>query len=423
MRATVFVGATLGLALTAAAGAALAQTTPATVALPPGTAAHSPGFKYDKMSWETFVAVVKPAPDHPDLLTFETWATDQDTFTENPVWPSGPLLGSARPGRFQTSALQISHMPVGFVAATAPVIAGNCAAPGSPAAANFPTPATADPPANCIAEEVRRNRSSFSYIVSHGLNLQAGILNAIPGPVIQFPTDAVELKMDWIPVATLKTWLNSNGVATPAGFVEGNYYVTNSGGTQYALLSMHISTKQLPEWLWATFENQYNPGRCDTMGCYDEFGTTAALSTILPHQTPPPGGTQNQYPACAKSTDLAQLFSAAGLGTMWNSYCLKASQIDYLSTQDATMGKALLNGDSVIERLVASVPIQNSSCITCHAYAGTKANGCVDLSGNPGLQPAGPTGLVNWPYMATQKSYDFVWGVINVNFMRSSVCP
>jgi hypothetical protein len=146
---------------------------------------------------------------------------------------------------------------------------------------------------------------------------------------------------------------------------------------------MHISAKQLPNWLWATFEHQLNPGRCDTMGCYDKFGVTGTNTAITPLPTPQPGAVQNQYPACAKSQALATMFSAAGLASVWNNYCLKATQIDLLSTQNRTIGLPVLDGDSVIERITADVPIGQSSCITCHAYAAVTAQGCVSLSNNP----------------------------------------
>jgi hypothetical protein len=396
----------LGMAVTA--GSALAQ-----------SAAYSPGASYDQMSWQAFVSVVTPAPGGQGL-TLETWATDPDTYQATPTWPAGLSAAAAvaeRP-RFQVSRLAQAHVPAGL-RATANVTVGGCGYPvGNAAAGNFPTGSKAD----CIAEEVRRNRDSFDFIVNNGLYTQAGLQNAFAGPAIAFPTSAIELKLDWVPEPTLVKWLNNNNVLTPTGFVKQNYYTTVSGGVTYALLSMHISTKQLPNWLWATFEHQLNPGRCDTMGCYDQFGATGSGTSIAPLPTPQPGAVQNQYPACTKSTALAAMFSAAGLASVWNNYCLKDTQIDFLSTQNATIGQPVLDGDSVIERITADVPIAQSSCITCHAYAAVTAKGCVDVKTNPGLGSPNPIGLVDWAYLQKQKMYDFVWGVINVNGEPASVC-
>ena len=395
----------LGMAMTA--GAALAQPVPA----------YSPGASYDRMSWDAFVSAVKPAPGGGGL-TLETWATDPDTYQATPRWPAGRSVAAAaeRP-RFQASLLARAHVPAGLRGAGI-VSVGPCSPVGDAATGNFPTGSKSD----CIAEEVRRNRDAFDYIVNNGLYTQAGLENAFPGPALSFPTTAVELKLDWIPEPTLEKWLNTNNVQTPSGFVKQNYYTTVSGGVTYALLSMHVSTKQLPNWLWATFEHQLNPGRCDTMGCYDQFGVTGNGTSIAPLPTPQPGSVQNQYPACTKSPALAAMFSSAGLAGVWNNYCLKATQIDFLSTQNATMGLPVLDGDSVIERITANVPIAQSSCITCHAYAAVTASGCVDAKTNPGLGSPGPVGLVNWAYLQKQKMYDVVWGVININGEPASVC-
>jgi hypothetical protein len=380
--------------------------------------AYSPGANYDQMSWQAFVSVMTPAPG--GILTLETWATDPDTFQATPTWPPAGLNVAAvaeRP-RFQTSLLARAHVPAGLRAG-ASVSVGGCSYPvGNAAAGNFPTGS----PSDCIAEEVRRNRDAFNFIVNNGLYTQLGLQNAFAGPAIDFPTSAIELKLDWVPEPTLIKWLNTNNVQTPPGFVKQNYYTVVSGGTTYALLSMHISTKQLPNWLWATFEHQLNPGRCDTMGCFDQFGVTGSNTAIAPLPTPQPGAVQNQYPACAKSQALAAMFSAGGLASVWNNYCLKATQIDFLSTQNGTIGQPVIDGDSVIERITADVPIANSSCITCHAYAAVAANGCVSLKDNPGLASPGPIGSVNWNYLKTQKTYDFVWGVINLNFERGALC-
>jgi len=116
------------------------------------------------------------------------------------------------------------------------------------------------------------------------------------------------------------------------------------------------------------------------------------------------------------------MFSTAGLASVWSNYCLKATQIDFTSTQNATMGQPVIDGDSVIERVTADVPIGQSSCITCHAYAAVTEQGCVSVSNNPGLGSPGPIGLVNWAYLQKQKTYDFVWGVININFEKGSLC-
>ena len=411
--------AALPLAAIMVVGSALAQT-------PPGSTAYSPGKSFDQQSWAAFVAVVTPAPvPMPSgTLTFETWATDADTFdTTPPVWPnfSTTSVAAHNEHRFQASALERAHLPAGLPGAAPGAVPVSCAAPANPGSGNFPTPAKTKPPENCVAEEVRRNHASFDYIVKYkpdGLYSLAGLTAAFAAnKPITFPKPSVEIKVDWVPVDTVAAWLNANQgarqVVVGADFVRQNYFITKQAdGTEYAMISMHISTKERPDWLWATFEHQLNPGRCDTMGCFDQYGVPAAIAAIAPNPV-----ANTTYPACTKSPALSAQFAKAGLPKVLNNYCLKDTQIDFVSTQPKTKGQALLDGDSVIERITANVPIAQSSCISCHAYASFAKDGCVDFKTNPGLGSPGPIG--NITPQSGQKTYDFVWGLIAINFPQS----
>jgi hypothetical protein len=391
--------------------------------------AYSPGKNFDQLSWSAFVAAVKPAVKSAPAgaTTFETWATDADTFETTPPRcpePNAPAVAAARPNntRFQTSFLARAHQPTGLREGPAAAQVGGvptaCGKPNNPAAGNFPTPVVKSPPGNCVAEEVRRNYAACKFIKDNKLYTQADLAKAFTGKAISFPKDAVELKMDWMPVDTVVVWLNNNGekingADITADYVRKNYFLTKQpDGTEYAMVSMHVSTKDRPNWLWATFEHQNNPGRCDTTGCYDDYGVTPPLAAIPPQQV-----ANTQYPACAKSPELASQFTKAGLSAVWSNYCLKGTQIDYVSTQAATKGQPLLDGDSVIERITADVPINQSSCITCHAYATFGKDGCVFFASNPGLGSPGPIG--NPTPQTGQKSYDFVWGLIAANYAQA----
>jgi hypothetical protein len=109
-----------------------------------------------------------------------------------------------------------------------------------------------------------------------------------------------------------------------------------------------------------------------------------------------------------------------GLPAVWNNYCLKDTQIDFVSVQAATKGKPLLNGDSVVERILAGVPIAQSSCISCHAYARFGTKGCIDPT-NPGISPIGPIGAIK--QKVGQKQYDFVWGFLTLNLPSCDKTP
>jgi hypothetical protein len=384
---------------------------------------YSPGANFDQLSWNAFVTVVQPAPAPcpPGTVAFETWATDAQTFTANPVWPScggagvaavAAVVAGRQGGRFQPSLLSRAHLS-GALRTLAEAVGAPCNPAQNAPVGNFPTP---PPPTNCIAEEVVRNQLSFNYITQKnvppftaGLNTQSALAIAFTQQApITFPADAIEVKIDWVPVPTLISWLSANGVTVTPAFVTQNYFITEDGAIQYAMTSMHISVKlpQLPNWLWATFEHQMNPGRCDTMGCYDQFGVPPSLASV-----PSAAAANTQYPKCTKSPQLAALFQSANLSTVWQNYCLKATQIDFVSPAGQPFvpaGLPVLDGDSMIERITADVPIAASSCITCHYYASFDQHGSVCAS-TPGLA-TNPIGNVT--PQSGKKMYDFVWGVI-----------
>ena len=267
----------------------------------------------DLVSWELFAGVNAPAagPGNNNVV-FETWASDQDTFTANPVWPAGaspmilrpPALAEFKPVR---PGLQPRVLPGG-------------------------------------SEETRRNRVTFDFIVTNNLYKRSGLRAAFAsGKKIDFPIDSVEVKANWVPI---------NSVANPS-----HYHVnTASDGKRYALVSMHIISKQIPNWTWATFEHEENKGRCDYIGCSDNFG---AVDPFVPPE--PPSQTGKIYPACKKTPTLLAMFQKAHLAPEFQYYCLKGSQTDFTTAT----GLPTRLGNSVTEQGFDNT----SSCMTCHSRA------------------------------------------------------
>jgi hypothetical protein len=242
-------------------------------------------------------------------------------------------------------------------------------------------------------EEVRRNKSSFDFIVSNGLWYKQGLAAAFAAnKVINFPPDSIEIKAVWVPIQPQQK---------PQ--YHWNY---DANGKLYGLVGLHLETKALPNWLWATFEWTGNAGRCDYMGCNDSFGATPA--NVAP--ATPTGGT---YPAGTLTPALLGLMNAAGVPAEFQNYRLKGSQTLFSNT----IGQPTLLGNSVIEDGFVS----SSSCITCHGQAS------VDKNGNPnpsfGFSPSG--GSSNGPLSPSmfltgtgQLQYfpiDFVWAISKAN--------
>jgi hypothetical protein len=240
-------------------------------------------------------------------------------------------------------------------------------------------------------EEVRRNKASFDFIVGQNLWYTQGLAAAFTaGAPIVFPVNAIEIKARWIPI-----------VESQKPQFHWNY---DSTGKLYGLVALHIMTKALPNWLWATWEWTGNAGRCDYIGCHDSFGVAPA--NVAP-QTPLGG----PYPSGTLATTLLAKFSAAGLGAEWQNYRLKGSQTLFADTT----GLPTLLGNSVTENGF----VQTSSCITCHGQASVDKSGhpnpSVGFVGNQSSNgPLRPSMFYTTtsPPVLEYLPIDFIWGIL-----------
>lgn len=328
--------------------------------------------------------MTQPAPGA-HAVAFETWASDADLFSATPHWPGAPHKVLLR----SLAAAAADHAVHGLAD-----VAGkaNCYPKGGKAG-NFPDSA-------CIGEEVQHNRPIYDAITGAKLFTKAGLAaDFMTGKPIQFPNGSIVVKADWILVGDIIKWLPGT-YKTPAD-VRRAYY-TNTGSFngksgEYALAGMSVQGKQAPDWVWSTFEHRSNPGRCDVIGCHDAFGAQAA--NVAPHP-----GVNTDYGPCAKSPALAALFKRAHVDPIWNNYCLKGTQFAFVTRS----GAPTILANSVIERMNKGVAVQDTSCITCHAYASFDASGTGNFAA---LQPP-PTGKVRQELMGGFKQYDYMWGFI-----------
>ena len=272
----------------------------------------------DQVSWELFVKVTAPAASAGNNnVLFETWASDGDTFQPNPRWPG------ATPSPMRLRAPILSAF-----------------GPRAPGPQPHVLPGG--------SEETRRNKVTFDFIVNNKLFMQDDLKRAFTaGNPIVFPVDSIEVKAVWKPV--------------DASTTPDRYHInTASDGQRFALISMHVISKLIPNWTWATFEHEDNLGRCDFIGCHDQFG--AEVKNVLPLPQP-----DRKYPACAKTPALLAMFTAGNLAPAWRHYCLKGSQVDFTTST----GLPTLLGNSNIEPGF----VNTSSCMTCHGRAAFDANG------------------------------------------------
>ena len=294
----------------------------------------------DQTAWELLAQITRSAAKagNNDVL-FETWASDIDTFVETPRWPDAGegarmvLINRVQPrgSKLPGAILPAQHCDAGHIAP-------------------------------CIGKETLRNRPAFDFIVDNGLTTRRG-LAAFFGKAMDFPIDTIEVKAEWLPVSELKAW---NGVT--AEQATSLYHINQAKfgdeTVPVALIALHVITKQVPNWTWATFEHWKNPGRCDDTGCRDTFG---AVEPALAANRHPERG----YAQCRASKALRRLFAENGIADVWLNYCLKGTQTEFVTTT----GAPTRLGNSVAETINAGVPHGRSSCITCHAEASFDRHG------------------------------------------------
>jgi len=234
---------------------------------------------------------------------------------------------------------------------------------------------------------------------------------------IDLPPSAIMIKANWVSekvIIDIKNRFPGIGFGKPEDYIRDSSFVTEVnlpdnkqciiGGTHY-LMSFHISSKDIPQWVWTTFEHKGNSGRCDYTGCNDSFGylnpvvldgTTEpdikSVNFIAPHQRwdqlaapaivfDPDATTLNplqKYPEGLESSALSEVLAAYGIGnganhvdqdhrasagdSAWKNYRLKGSQTEFTDRQ----GRPTLLGNSITEAGFMGT----SSCIGCHARAG-----------------------------------------------------
>ncbi|MQA40387.1 hypothetical protein [Rugamonas aquatica] len=305
------------------------------------------------------------------------------------------------------------------------------------------------------------NKPMFDYVFQNGLyhsnglvavlnNANADLVKNAPFHAVStskqltsvnFPIDGWMIRAQWI---SKKAALAAGLVDDPASpFVkvlidDRHHYNFNPdvfAPGEYWLMSFHLSTKDTPPWFWADFEHVNSPGRCDFTGCNDGYGfdsaaparpglsrnfTSAATENTAKGQV----FVQNTvYPSGPITPALKQLFDQTRIGTGdqaggwptpqskgWRSYRLRGSQWAYTDQagRPSYLGSRPSNGGIVA----------GSSCVSCHATAGTTATGVspqvlglyINWAGTPN---PGNFNLNARPATNSLLQNDFVWGFIH----------
>jgi hypothetical protein len=322
-----------------------------------GNIAAIPAAYPDKFAWILFARINQEAPTQVKIVgtnllshdaLWETWADDPWTFPTNPI-PSNPPKWPQDGIRFKG----LKPPAVGHSSAT-PAQRGadvGVLKPGGIAAGN-------------VGEEIRRNKVTFDYIINNGLWYQQGVA-AFFSKAAAAASNQVSFNQRLVNLPRASIEVKGNWVVIEEKDKPRYHWNYNAEGQLLGLVAFHITSKDLPNWFWCTFEHVDNPGRGDYIGIHDSFGANP------PHTPSRTDKLFQNYPAESLTPEVLELLAKSGFkgawASEWMNYRLKGSQTDFTDTT----GRPTLLGNSVTE--AGFVP--TASCITCHARAAVTAGG------------------------------------------------
>lgn len=289
---------------------------------------------------------------------------------------------------------------------------------------------------------------------------------------VDLPPDAIMIKSNWLhhdlavalglpddPKQYISKWLHTEIQLKELGISESKLNCNLEG--IHHLVAFHISSKDIPNWVWTTFEHISLPGRCDVTGCNDAYGYASddqnrpagtADNYVKPNQHNDQLNSSNDvfnpdkgYPVEMIRPEWDQLLAQLNIGSgsstsqvepdpediAWRNFRLKGSQVEFVNA----IGQSTLLGNSVTEGGF----MDGSSCISCHARAGAalKSNGSANFLAlsvfERNLTDFGyarsHSGIPDpfWFYNANNSDpnmlvmqTDFIWGFLNAQSITSS---
>ncbi len=297
----------------------------------------------DQFAWRLFAAVNRPARPGSNESTWETWAEQSVVYEDpckRPVWP-----GKDR--RFPAQSSRLVEILKTKVASRG--VSGD--------AFNILT-------GDSNVQQVKINKAFFNYVVENDLWYQEGVIHKASTEGIDFPVDSVVFKADWAEISEEEKplyhwrWISRREYNDALG-IKGSPAKAFTGGEEsptaiLGLVAFHIVSKAIDNWVWTTWNHADTLGRCDYIGCRDDFGSDPA--TIPPHRE-----MGLPYNPGTLTAEARQVLTEAGLSEGFRHYRLMGTQVAFT---DLT-GRATLLGSAVLEPTFGNT----SSCVTCHSMA------------------------------------------------------
>jgi hypothetical protein len=281
----------------------------------------------DEYAWRLFVALNWPADvrartadpraafgaDRP--VVWESWQNAADVFLSDGrdpgAWVTARPLPAADPRRFETASLK--DLP------NARHIVGGRMVP------------LVDPVSTARRlTEIRLNEAAFEYVRKRELYNVEGQLRAVRGSGVHFPPGSTEIKAKWRQIRADER----------ARYRTVEIRLADGTTRLLGLTALHVISKDLPQWFWATFEHVDNPSLADAEGW----------------QLP----SSDRFACRGKVPDCNLAPRDIGLeGTVWQYYRLRGTQTRFA---DAASRPVLL-ANSELEFGMQ----KTSSCMTCHS--------------------------------------------------------
>ena len=187
--------------------------------------------------------------------------------------------------------------------------------------------------------ETRMNRATYEFIRSQclfsveGQQRYAMAVETKKKPPIQFPPDSIEVKAAWIDFDDPQGDGEDGkpGSLPPISAEKRRTYYTvdytdeSKKTKHYGLIALHVITKDVANWFWASFHHKDQPKDDVVMTSPDDYGMPNSVT-----------------------------------GTVWENYLLSGTQVDFT----LPTGQPTLLSDHNVE-----FGFVRSSCITCHATA------------------------------------------------------
>lgn len=211
-------------------------------------------------------------------------------------------------------------------------------------------------------EEVRLNKHAFRFIRDNKLyrratlnqlaeERQKRLAAGLPAPIdtfIQFPVMGKEVKAHWVR-------LDQRGQERLEQDKKRYHWATREkDGAVFGLVALHITTKDLPNWFWATWEHVDAEERLPVE--WNQIPGNRVFASWIVRSV--------DRLACPEAPyDCNKIPTGLGLeGTKWENYRLRATQTNFVDSK----GKATIVVNSKIE---SGFDQETSSCMSCHALA------------------------------------------------------